>query len=225
MGEQATSASVHVQLAIKRITPAESGRLIDLALESGQRRSVTVSWADGRQVHADDADGLANVKNHPKTDIIRVDVHYTDDSHLAFEPVHGSITGLGDINDEAVACASRIQKEYEAIPDRRFAVTVAKLVLRASFLVILVSAAILCLHFAAGGKAPYGVVLGCIVAWGLVLVGCGTWSEYLEWRIDPVRTQLLLSQWQRNPMVLIPMFSALIALIAVAAVVYVQLHG
>jgi hypothetical protein len=108
--------------------------------------------------------------NFPKTDIVRIDVHYTDDSHLAFEPVQGLITSVGEADDEPIACASRLKNEYEAIPNRRASVAAAKLVLHISFLVVLVSAAILCLHFAADGKAPHGVVLGCVAAWAVVLV-------------------------------------------------------
>jgi hypothetical protein len=209
---------------MKRLTTPEQYRTTDLVLDSPGRESVTVSWSDGRQAHATDAAGLDNLGNYPKADIVEIDVHYTDGSQLAFEPTRGLVTVTGGDADEAVACAVRLRDEYRSIPSRRGVIVGATLLLRVSLLAIIVSAGILCLHFAATELAPYR--LGLLVLWGVVLVGCGTWSEYLEWRMDPARTQLLpvRSHWYSQPAVPIATISVLTALILVAAAVFVQFY-
>jgi hypothetical protein len=224
MGPQAAGAPARVQLPLKRLTTPEQYRVIDLALESPGRDSVTVTWADGRQAHATDAAGLDNLGNFPKADIVEIDVHYADDSHLAFEPRLGVATVTGGDADDAVACAVRIQNEYRSIPDRRGVIVGATLLLRVSLIAIIVSVAILCLHFGANELAPYRI--GLLILWGVVLIGCGTWSEYLEWRMDPARTRLLpaRSHWYSQPAVPIATISALTAMILVAAAVFVRLH-
>jgi hypothetical protein len=224
MGPQAASASVRVQLPLKRLTTPEQYRVTDLALDSPGRESVAVSWADGRQAHATDQAGLDNLENYPKADIVEIDVHYADGSHLVFEPKRGVVTVTGGDADHAVACAIRIQNEYRSIPDRRGVIVGATLLLRISMIAIIVSVAILCLHFAANELAPYRI--GLLILWGVVLVGCGTWSEYLEWRMDPARTRLLpaRSHWYSQPAVPIATISTLTAVVLVAAAVFVRLH-
>jgi hypothetical protein len=223
MGPQATGAPVRVQLPLKRLTPREQYRLTDLVLDWPERKLVTVTWADGRQAHATDAAGLDNLRNFPKTDIVRIEVDYTDDSQLAFEPPLGLVTVTGGEADEARACAAKLQNEYWSIPDRRGVVVAATLLLRVSLIAIIVSVAILCLHYGTTELAPYR--MGLLILWAVVLVGCGTWSEYLEWRIDPARAQVLRagSHWYGQPAVVIATFSTATALILVAAAVFVRL--
>jgi hypothetical protein len=223
MDQQVANTSVRIEFPLKRLAPAELRGLIDLAFTSPERTSVTVTWADGRQAHALDEPGLDNLDNYPKTDVVRVDVSYTDDSHLTYEPTRGAVTATGDDGNEAVACANKLRDEYEAIPNRRGAILAAKLTLRVSLIAILLSSAILFLHVATSVPPTYRI--GLLVLWAIVLIGCGTWSEYLEWRVDPARTHQLPahSHWYSQPAVAVATISAATAVVLVAAAVFVRL--
>jgi hypothetical protein len=179
-----------------------------------------VTWADGRKAHATDEPGFENLSYYPKPDAVQIDVDYTDGSHLAYEPIRSVVTARGYDGDEAFVCAKRLRDEYEATPTRRAAIVVAKVILRVSLITIFISSAMLLLHLATNLSATYRG--GLLVLWVVVLVGCGTWSEYLEWRVDPARTQLLPSHshWYSQPAVVVATTSALTAMILVAATVF-----
>jgi hypothetical protein len=224
MDQRATSSSARDQLPLKRLAPAELRRLIDLAFVSPDRASVTVTWADGRQAHATDEPGFDNLGNYPKTDIVRIDVDYADGSHLVYAPASSVVTATGHDGDEAFARARNLRDQYEAIPNRRAAVVIAKVILRVSLITIFVSSAMFFLHLAANLSANYRIAL--LVLWVVVVVGCGTWSEYLEWRVDPARTLRLRSRsrWYSQPAVVVATMSALTATVLVAATVFERLH-
>jgi len=227
MGPRVSNTQVRVQLPPKRLTPAELLRLIDLALDSPQRTSVTVIWADGCQAHATDAPGLDYLRSYPKSDsnIAQVFVHHVDNSRLAFDPMRGFVTATRGTHDYAVTCAARLQDEYGSIPSRRGFIVIAKMILRVSLIAILISSAFLIFQSATSWLAKYH---GGLFALGVViLIGFGTWAEYLEGRIDPGQTQLLpaRSRWYNRPAVVIATMSALTAMIFVGAAVFVRLNA
>jgi hypothetical protein len=219
MEKQLTNSSARPELPLKRLAPPELRRLMDLSVVSSKRTAVTVTWADGRKAHATDEPGFENLSNYPKTDVVHIDVDYTDGSHLRYEPITSVVTASGREGDEAFVCAKRLRDEYEAIPNRRAAIVVAKVILRISLITIFISSGMLFLHLATNLSATYRA--GLLVGWVVVLVGCGTWSEYLEWRVDPARTQLLPSHshWYSQPAVVVAATSALTAMVLVAAAV------
>jgi hypothetical protein len=60
----------------------------------------------------------------------------------------------------------------------------------------------------------------------VVVVGFGTWSEYLEGKIDPPQTQVLPahSRWYSQPPAVIATASVVLAMIVVGAAVFVRLN-
>jgi hypothetical protein len=225
MRPRANYKPVRVQLPPKRLTPPELLRLIDLAVDSPQRTAVTVIWADGSRAHATDTPGLDYLRSYPKSDsaIAQVFVHHADNSRLAFEPMRGFVTATGNTNNEAIARVVRLRDEYESIPNRRGVVVISKLILRVSLLAVLVSSAYLLYHAATTLMAAYH--LGLFALGAVVVVGFGTWSEYLEGKIDPPQTQVLPdSRWYRQPPAVIATASVVLAMIVVGAAVFVRLN-
>jgi len=226
MRPRANYKPVRVQLPPKRLTPPELLRLIDLAVDSPQRTAVTVTWADGSRAHATDTPGLEYLRSYPKSDsaIAQVFVHHADNSRLAFEPMRGFVTATGNTNNEAIARVARLRDEYESIPNRRGVIVIAKLMLRVSLLAILISSAYLLYHAATIWLATYH--LGLFALGAVVVIGCGTWSEYLEGKIDPPQTQVLPahSRWYSQPPVVIATASVVTAMIVVGAAVFVRLN-
>jgi hypothetical protein len=227
MDERVVSTSVHRLLPPKRLRASEQHSLIDRAYASAQLAAVTVTWADGRAAHATDGPGLDNLENYPKTNVTRVEVDYADSSHLVYEPVRGVVTTTAHPGAEAIACARGLWDSYAAMPGRRGAIVAAKVVLRISLIAVLVGSAVLLLDLAL--RIPDQYRVGLLVLWGVLLVGGGAWSEYLEseylgWAVHPARTLPPRSRWYRRPAVVIATFSALIAAAVVAAAVLVRLH-
>jgi hypothetical protein len=227
MSEQMVSTSVHRLLPPKRLRLPEQHRLIDLAFTSPARTAVTVTWVDGRAAHAVDEPGLLNLRNYPKAGVVRVEVDYADTSHLVYEPVRGVVTTTAHCGAQAVTGARRLWDTYASLPGRRGAIVAAKVVLRISLITVLIASAFLLLDLALRMPEQYRVSL--LVLWGVLLVGGGAWSEYLEseylgWAVHPARTLPPRSRWYRRPAVVIATLSALAAAAVVAAAVLVRLH-
>ncbi|HWN36229.1 MAG TPA: hypothetical protein VNP03_25980 [Pseudonocardia sp.] len=227
MGEQLVSTSVHRLLPPKRLAPPEQRKLIDLAFTSRERTAVTVTWSDGRAAHATDEPGLVNLRNYPTTNVARVDVDYADRSRLVYEPIRGVVTTTAHCGAEAIACARTLWDVYAAMPGRRGAIVAAKVILRVSLIAVLVASALLLLDLAVRLPDPYRV--GLLVVWGVLLVGGGAWSEYLEseylgWAVHPAHPMPPRARWYRRPAVVIAALSAMAAVAVVAAAVLVRLH-
>jgi hypothetical protein len=227
MDQQVVNTSVHRLMPPKRLAIPEQRKLIDLAFTSCERSAVTVTWLDGRAAHAVDEPGLANLRNYPITNVARVDVDYVDRSHLIYEPIRGVVTTTAHRGAEAVAGARALWDAYAAMPGRRGAIVAAKVILRISLIAVLVGSALLLLELAVRLPDPYRV--GLLVLWGVLLVGGGAWSEYLEseylgWAVHPAHPMPPQSRWYRRPAVVIGVLSALTAAAVVAAAVLVRLH-
>jgi hypothetical protein len=234
MDDQVNGSSVHALLPPKHLVLGEQRTLIDLAFSSPEWNSVSLTWLDGSTAHTTYDAGLTSLMDAPAIGTVRVEVDYTDQSRLVYEPVRGVVTTIGADGDEARSCAQAMRDEYDALPDHTGAILAAKLILRICLIAIFAASAVLLFGLAVTLADTYRV--GMVGLWAIILIGGGAWSEYLEsehlrseyvvWGGAPERTWLLRvrSPWYSRPIVIIPAIAVVATALVAAAAVLTRVH-